>query len=74
MDVGTFSSDRTPRRGMEIAVNKRDVAWYDSSLGDHQKVYHKMKEIDYKYLNSSSFSQYKMILPLKFQFVFIKKN
>lgn len=61
MDGGTFGSDRSARRGMEIAANKRDVALYDSSLGDHQKAYSKMKEIDYKYLNSSGFAQYKMI-------------
>jgi len=34
----------------------------DSSLGDHEKAYGKMKEIDYKYLNSSGFAPYKMIL------------
>lgn len=37
IDGGTFGSDRSARRGVEIAANKRDVALYDSSLGDHEK-------------------------------------
>jgi hypothetical protein len=74
LDWQDFGSGRSARRGMEIGANNRDVAWYDSSLGDHQNIYRQMKDIDNKYLNRSYFVQYKIILPFSFQILFIRNN
>ncbi|AGC75384.1 hypothetical protein [Nonlabens dokdonensis] len=65
IDGNNYGSNRSEMIALEKAANKRDVAIYNSSIGKHKEAYEKMKTIDYKYLNSSGFAQYKMIFASK---------
>ncbi|QJP35784.1 hypothetical protein F0365_15935 [Nonlabens sp. Ci31] len=49
----------------EIANQYREEAFYASSLGNYEKAYDLMKQIDSKYLNTSNFAYYKVILSSK---------
>lgn len=61
IESSDYGNNPSGMMALEIAANKRDVAIYNSSIGKHKEAYEKMKTIDYKYLNSSGFAQYKMI-------------
>ncbi len=61
IETSDYGNSRSEMIALEKAANKRDVALYNSSIGKHDEAYQQIKTIDYKYLNSSGFAQYKMI-------------